>query len=149
MKKIALMSLAAVAFNVSAHAVTFDKDEDAVALRKSHMHLIGTYFGEMGDMIKGKQPYDAARFSADADRLAALSSWSYEGFAEKRLTDDSKSKPVIWEKKADFDQKMREFHDQALKLQQVAAKGDMGEIRAEFKAAAGACGSCHKPYKYK
>lgn len=148
MKKVALM-VAVLALDVSAHGVKFDHDEDAVALRKAQMHLIGTYFGEMGEMMKGKVSYDAVAFSEGSERLAALSGWSHEGFSTKRLTDDSKSKPIIWEKKTDFDQKMKAFHKQALKLQQVVAKGDRGDIKGEFKATANACGSCHDLYKNK
>ena len=149
MKKVALMVVAVLALDVSAHGVNFDHDDDAVALRQAHMHLIGTYFGEMGAMMKGKVSYDPVAFSEGSDRLAALSGWSHEGFSTKRLTDDSKSKPVIWEKKTDFDQKMKAFHKQALKLQEVIAKGDMGNIKGEFKATANACGSCHDVYKSK
>ena len=54
----------------SLHAIEFAKDDDAVYLRKAHMALVGTYFGEMGAMVKGKQPFDAKQFQADADRLA-------------------------------------------------------------------------------
>lgn len=149
MKNITFVGLTVLALNASAHTLTFDKDEDAVALRQAHMHLVGTYFGEMGEMVKGKKHYDAAAFSANADRLVALSGWTHEGFIKKQLTRDSKAKSEIWEKKMDFDHKMNAFHEQALKLQQVAEKHDMDAIKAPFKKTGDTCGSCHKPYKNK
>ncbi|MCK5894733.1 MAG: cytochrome c [Endozoicomonadaceae bacterium] len=149
MRKIICAGLAVLALNASGHTLTLDKDEDAVELRQAQMHLVGTYFSEMGAMVKGKKPYDAVTFSANADRLVALSGWAHEGFTQKQLTRDSKAKSEIWEKKMDFDHKMKAFHEQALKLQQVAEKRDMDAIKSSFKKAGDTCGSCHKPYKNK
>lgn len=157
MKKAILAGLVAIAFHLSAGAITFEKEEDSVEFRKAQMHLIGVYFKEMGNMVKGKQPFDAAHFSANADRLAALSGWAHEGFSEKHLTSNSKAKPAIWEKKMDFDHKMEKFHNHALKLQQVAAKNSntdnaessMKEISPEFKSVAYDCTCCHDSYKSK
>ena len=159
MKKAILAGLVAIAFHLSAGAITFEKEQDSVEFRKAQMHLIGVYFKEMGNMIKARRPYDAAYFSASADRLAALSGWAHEGFLKRQLTSDSKAKPAIWEKKMDFDYKMERFHNHALKLQQVAAakknnntdsaKSDLKELTAEFKLTGDDCTSCHDSYKSK
>ena len=59
MKKAILAGLVAIAFHSSAGAITFEKEKDSVKFRKAQMHLIGVYFKEMGNMVKGKQPFDA------------------------------------------------------------------------------------------
>ena len=133
----------------SVQAVEFAKDDDAVYLRKAHMALVGTYFGEMGTMVKGKQPYDAKLFQTDADRLAAVTRWAYEGFAGKHLTSDSKAKPEIWENKAEFDKLMGELGDHADKLKLAAASGKLEDSIPAFKAMADNCGACHKKFKNK
>ncbi|WP_281645661.1 cytochrome c [Parendozoicomonas sp. Alg238-R29] len=134
---------------VSAHSMDFGKDDDAVYLRKAHMALVGTYFGDMGAMIKGKKPFDAAQFQSDADRLAVVTQWSGEGFEKKHLTSDSKAKPEIWEDKAEFDKLMKELADHAGKLKIAAASGNMKDSVPAFKAMADNCGSCHKKFKNK
>ena len=133
----------------SVHAVEFAKDDDAVYLRKAHMALVGTYFGEMGAMVKGKQPFDAKQFQTDADRLAVVTGWAYEGFEGKHLTSYSKAKPEIWQNKAEFDQLMVDLADHAAKLKIAAASGNMNEIKPVFKATADNCGSCHRKFKNK
>ena len=154
MKKALLPFSVAVAISVfatvgTARGMDFGKDDDAVYLRKAHMALIGTYFGDMGAMIKGKKPFDAAQFQSNADRLAIVTQWSGEGFEGKHLTSDSKSKPEIWDDKADFDKLMKEFSEKASKLKMASASGVMKDSIPAFKEVADSCGSCHKKNKFK
>ena len=135
--------------SVSVHAMDFVKDDDAVYLRKAHMALVGTYFGDMGAMIKGKKPFDAAQFQSNADRLAVVTQWAGEGFEGNHLTSDSKSRPDIWENKADYDRLMKEFSEKAGKLKLAAASGVMKDSLPAFKEMGDTCSSCHKKYKFK
>ncbi|WP_196221557.1 c-type cytochrome [Sansalvadorimonas verongulae] len=148
-KKLIPYAAAAAFVSVSAHAMDFAKDEDAVNLRKAHMDLVGTYFGDMGAMIKGKKPFDAAQFQSNADRLAVVTQWSGEGFEGKHLTSDSKAKPEIWENKAEFDKLMKAFSEKAGKLKIASASGVMKDSIPAFKEVADSCGSCHKKFKNK
>ena len=149
--KFLLVKAAALAVTVTStvQAVEFTKADDAVYLRKAHMALVGTYFGDMGAMVKGKQPYDPKQFQLDADRLAAVSRWAYEGFESKHLTSDTKAKPEIWEKKAEFDKLMNDLVEQADKLKVAAASGHLKDALPAFKAVGDNCGACHKKFKNK
>jgi len=128
----------------------FDKDSDFVELRKAHMHLIGVYFGQMGEIVKGKRPYDEHLFSVLSDHLVTLSKWAPEGFVENHLTSESKSKPAIWNNTPDFNTKFIDFQTQAKKIQTlVYAKSNFNVIKSAFEDAGGTCGACHKKYKFK
>ena len=148
-KKLVPLAAAAVITSVSAHALDFGKDDDAVYLRKAHMALVGTYFGDMGAMIKGKKPFDAEQFKSNAERLAVATQWSGEGFEGKHLTSASKSKSEIWENKAEFDSLMKDLADLAGKLQVASSSGNMKDSVPAFKAMADNCGACHKKFKNK
>ncbi len=144
-----LLSAALVGSSVLAHAAHFDKADDAVYTRKAHMALVGTYFSDMGAMIKGKKPYDAKEFQQDADRLAIVTQWAGEGFEGNHLTDDSKAKPEIWKNKAEFDKLMADLAEKAGKLKMAAASGNMKDSIPAFKAMGDNCGACHKKFKNK
>ncbi len=144
------IAVLAAAFALSsAQAVEFAKDDDAVYLRKAHMALVGTYFSEMGAMVKGKQPFDAKQFQSDADKLAVVTRWAHEGFEGRHLTSDSKAKPEIWENKVEFDKLMVDLGDRAQKLKLAAASGNLKDSIPAFKAMGDNCGSCHKKFKNK
>lgn len=132
----------------SAQAMDFKRPSDAVELRQAQMSAISAYFGDMGAMVKRKKPFDAAQFKTNAERLAALASWSATGFEkETYISLDSETDRAVWTNKADFDKKMDEFAKAAEELKNVAAGGDLKESIPAFKAVASTCGGCHKPYK--
>ncbi|MCL6270356.1 cytochrome c [Sansalvadorimonas sp. 2012CJ34-2] len=135
--------------SATVQAVEFAKDDDAVYLRKAHMALVGTYFGEMGAMVKGKQPFDAKQFQTDVERLATVTRWAYEGFKGKHLTSDSKAKPEIWENKAEFNKLMDDLAKKSETLKIAAASGNLSDIKPAFKDAADSCSACHKKFKNK
>ncbi len=147
--KTVIAALSAVLAFTSVQAVEFAKDDDAVSLRKAHMTLVGAYFGEMGAMVKGKQPFDARQFQSDADKLSVVTRWAHEGFAGRHLTSDSKAKPEIWENKAEFDKLMNDLGDHADQLKLAAASGNLKDSIPAFKAMGDNCGSCHKKFKHK
>ena len=149
-KRLIPFAAVAVVTAVSAHAMDFSKDDDAVYLRKAQMALVGTYFGDMGAMIKGKKPFDAEQFKTDADRLAAVTRWAGTGFESSKYMDSSsKAKPEIWENKAEFDRLMVDLGDHAEKLKLAAASGNMKDSIPVFKAMGDNCGACHKKFKNK
>ena len=144
---IASALLAAVSSH-SVHAMDFNKPSNAVKLRQAQMSAISVYFGDMGDMVKKKKPFDAAQFKTNAERLAALASWANTGFEKDIYTSsDSKTEEAVWSNKADFDKKMAQFAKAAEELKNVAAGGDLRASIPAFKAVASTCGGCHKPYK--
>lgn len=141
---IALMSTAAIA---SAHG---SADNDSIEYRQAVFHLVASHFKQMGAMIKGKKPFDAAEFQYRADSVDALAKMPLEGFTSAEAQDgESKAKPAIWKNMDDFKSKLSQFQTDASALAMAAKSGDMSTIKPAFGATAKNCKSCHGDYKFK
>ena len=79
-----------------------------------------------------------------------LSPLAMEGFATgSDKGADTKAKPEIWTKSADFKEKMDKMVGETTKLAAVARIGNFDEIKKQFGTAGAACKSCHDDYKSK
>jgi cytochrome c556 len=125
-----------------------DPVEDAVDFRQGVMNVFSWNLTRMGSMVKGETPFDAAAFKGYATDLAAASGMDVmQGFPDDSVSDESDAKDEIWLNRDDFDAKYKALKEAAAKLSQVAAGGDEGAMREQFKETAGACKACHKEYK--
>lgn len=138
---------AAVALPVTAH---IERSEPMQSLRQSYFALVGMAFGPMGDMVKGKMPWDGEMFASWADDLAGLSGYGVErGFAPGSEMGKTRAKMEIWDDMDDFKDKLAAFRTEAAKLAEVAATGDEAAIKAQFANTGKTCKSCHDEYKAK
>jgi cytochrome c556 len=62
---------------------------------------------------------------------------------------DTKARPEIWTDRAGFDADAAALVTEADKLATVAATGDKAAFAAQWKAMGGACGACHRGYRYR
>jgi cytochrome c556 len=137
--------LAVVAFPSSLLAGT---TEDAIDYRQGVMNVFSWNLSHMGSMVKGETAFDAAAFKGHAADLATASTLAVtQGFPADSVSDDSDAKEEIWLNWSDFEAKYNALREAAAKLSQVAAGGDEGAMREQFKETAGACKACHKEYK--
>jgi cytochrome c556 len=145
-QKRALLVLAACVAITSAAAQTM-KPEDQIELRQSAYHLMGYSFGGMAAMAQGKRPYskvDAIRY---ADLLVQVASVPKGFFGEGTDKGDTRAKPEIWTKRADFDAKMDKMLAEVAKLPAVARTGDLEALKVQVKATGPTCGACHDDYR--
>tara|TARA_Y100001956_G_C4117490_1_gene185663 strand:+ start:945 stop:1424 length:480 start_codon:yes stop_codon:yes gene_type:complete len=149
MKKTLLLATALVgALSSQANAQSmFEKPEDAIEYRKATFQLIRYQIGDMGDMLKGKVPFDAKRFQQRADSAAALSSMPWEAFTADSQKGDTGALPAIWSDRATFDKKAEQFAKYAKALAVAAQSGDKKEIGPAFRNWAKGCKDCHKSFK--
>ncbi|AZG35287.1 MULTISPECIES: c-type cytochrome [Shewanella] len=147
MKKI-LLTVAVTAMMIPAvFANNFEETADAIEYRQAAFGLIAYNFGDMGAMLKGKKPFDAAVFSARADNVAALSKIPHEGFIAGSDKGDTEALAKIWQDKADFDSKMTAFQDNAAALAVAAKTTDENNIKQAFTNTGKSCKGCHDVYK--
>jgi cytochrome c556 len=147
MKKI-LLTVAVSAMMIPAvFANNFEETADAIEYRQAAFGLIAYNFGDMGAMLKGKKPFDAAVFSARADNVAALSTIPHEGFIAGSDKGDTEALAKIWQDKADFDSKMTAFQDNAAALAVAAKTTDENNIKQAFTNTGKSCKGCHDVYK--
>jgi cytochrome c556 len=145
------LALAAVGLVAALPAgAQFQKPEDAIKYRQSAMFVMAQHFGRVGAMASGKVPFDAAAAQANTEVVLAMSKLPFVAFSEG--TDkggNTKAKPDIWTKKADFDSKSKTMQDEIVKLAAAAKTGNLDQIKAAFDGAGKSCKSCHDDYREK
>lgn len=138
-----LVAVSALALSAAAFA---HGKKDAVDYRQSLMTLIGWNFGPLGDMVKGKAPFDAAEFAKRAERVAVMSEQVMEGFPKDSLRKESYAKPEIWTNWDDFQAKAKDLSTEAKLLADIAKANDEAKDKEQFKKVAAACKACHDKY---
>jgi cytochrome c556 len=140
---IIFMAVAATAVNA-----TFNKAQDAIRYRQAVMTLIGQHFGSMGQVVKGKQPYNQTSFAAEAAVFEMLSKMPWDAFLYPESDrGKTKLKSKALKNKDDFMLAARKFEDETAKLATAAKTGDLNAIKAQFGAAANTCKGCHSEFK--
>jgi len=142
-----LVAAALLGGQVAAHAES--KQEDAVEYRQGMMMGMAWNFGEMGAMVKGKVPFDQARFAFLAGRMATLAPMPVEAFTPDTADVKSEVKPELWKHLDDFKKRMKDLEDATAKLATVAKAGDEGATKEQFGATAKVCKGCHDEYHKK
>jgi cytochrome c556 len=127
------------------------KVSDAVEYCQGIYKAVRWNFGPMGDMVKGKQEFNADEFSRRAANLAALSKMPLEGFVagsyNGTYSGSTDALPAIEKDWETFAGIMSDFETNAAALAQAASAGDMDAIRPAFMSVAKTCKSCHDKFK--
>ncbi|QYJ80540.1 c-type cytochrome [Shewanella acanthi] len=147
MKKLLLSLFTGTLLASTAQAHNFEDPKDAIEYRQSAFSLLAYNFGDMGAMMKGKKPFDAATFAMRATNVAALSHIPFEGFIDGSDKGETEALAKIWQDRADFDAKMKTFQENAAILATVAQKGDQAELKQAFMNTGKSCKGCHDVYK--
>jgi cytochrome c556 len=146
--KNALAALAASIAVTSAAAQNM-KPEDQIEVRQAAYTLMGYSFGSIAQMAQGKRPYskdDAVKY---ADLLAQVATVPQGFFGEGTDKGDTRAKPEIWTKRAEFDEKMKKMLAEVAKLHEVTRTGDFEALKVQAKATGGTCGACHDEFRIK
>ncbi len=134
----------------STAAAAAAKPEDAIRYRQAAYTMIGWNFGPMGQMVKGKTPWNPGEFAQRADRVAALAPQLLEGFPEGSQSGaKTGAKAAIWTDMDDFKAKMDDFVRQSQALAEVARSGDEAKAKDQFGKTAQTCKGCHDKYRSK
>lgn len=129
--------------------VAAPKPEDAVKYRQGVLFAMGWNVGEMGAMVKGDIPFDAARFAFLAERTAQLSPMMREGFTPDSKDAKSHALPELWENLEDFDERTKALKESTQALAAAAKGGDEGAMKQQFGETVKVCKGCHDEYREK
>lgn len=145
---IALLAISASLAAVSASA-QFEKPEDAIKYRQSALTVLGTHFGRLGDMAKGKIPYDADAAAANAKVVALVSTLPWHAFGPGTDTGrETGARPEIWREQDKFRERGEAMQAQvADHLVPAATSGDVAQLRAAFGPTAQSCKACHDDFR--
>jgi cytochrome c556 len=142
-----LLAAAAVTLSLPA-AAQFQKPEDAVKYRQGAFQVMNSHFGRLGAMANGRVPFDAATAQANADLVVTMSRLPYVAFIDgSDKVGNTRAKPEVWSKRADFEAAAKKTQDELLKLQAAAKTGNLDQIKAAFGAAGQSCKACHDNFR--
>jgi len=146
MKKIAMLGLAGLVTLGSMSVMAADV-EDAIKYRQGVFSAVKWHFGTLGDMVKGKQDFNADDFARRAEIVAQLSKLPLEGFIAGSYEGDTDALPAIEENREKFEGGMKMFAEKADALAAAAKSGDMDQIRPAFGEVGKTCKGCHDNFK--
>ena len=142
---IALGSAISLSSNLSAGEAGFDKE---VEYRQAVMTVIAYNTKNIGDMLKGKKPYDAEKVKTHANDIASASTLDIlSAFPEDSINDESDAMEDIWMDFETFEQKLKDFQTAASGINTAAQSGDQAAVGAAMKDLGASCKGCHKKFK--
>ena len=149
MTRIAVPALLFI-FAFGAAYAQFSNPEEAIKYRKSVMFLIWQHFKPMGEVVKGKAPYDKDAFSTNAGAVAKLADLPYEdALVPGSDKGDTTMTSAAFEKPGRFKKALESFKSETSMLASAANTGDINKIKAQFGKVAQNCNACHKQFRKK
>ncbi|MEW6121446.1 MAG: cytochrome c [Pseudomonadota bacterium] len=117
---------------------------DVIKQRKALMDALGDQTKAGAAILKGEQPYDAAKAAAifKAYTDAAKFNTLFPAGSDKG---DTKAAPAIWSDRAGFDAEMAKFN--AAVQQGLPTIGTEAGFKKAFMSVAATCRTCHSTYQ--
>ena len=121
-----------------------------VDMRLAVMELQAFNIGLLGNMVRGRTPYDPALAQAAADNLLRLAQSDWQVYFPSGTSMDevseSEASPKLWQAWDDFLAKQSDLGGAAEALSQVAGQ-DVVAMRGAVMGLSKACSACHTPYR--
>lgn len=131
----------AIAIGVSAAVA----QQDIIDQRKAMMKGNGQQAGILARMVRGDEPFDAAKvrtaftqFEETAQKFPAL-------FAENTRGGDTRALPAVWEKRADFVAAAEKFGKDV--ADQKTKVTNLDTLKAAMPVIGKNCGDCHQAFR--
>ena len=130
---------------VSAHSGATGVVKERMELMKS----MGDRMKKMGNMVKGKIPFDSASIAVSTEEIEQAAPKIAHLFPEGSTHKPSEALPRIWEERERFDELTEKMIQEAGKLGDVATGGDKRSILIQFTKLGKTCSSCHTDFRKK
>lgn len=122
--------------------------QDPIAARKALMKKNGDEAKVGTAIVKGEAPFDLAKAKAIFAAYADAATKAPALFPDNTKTGgDTAALPAVWEKKSDFDAKLKKFGEDAKEAE--AKVTDEASFKTIFPAVQKNCGGCHETYRAK
>jgi len=142
-----VLAVSAIAIGVTAAFA----QQDAVKARKDLMSSNGKqFYGVLGRIQRGQEPYDQAKIDAAFATLADESKKVEAAFTPNMMPSapsDYDASAKIWQNKADFDAKAANFV-KAVADNRGAAK-NVETLKVAYQNINNSCNACHETYRVK
>jgi cytochrome c556 len=121
----------------------------AVLVRQGHYRELNAAFRAVNEDLRKDMP-DKAAIAADVGKMKALTddlpSWFPKGSGPEAGV-KTRAKAEIWTDAAGFAAAATRLQTETGKLQDAATSGDIEALKAQARAANGACKACHDAYR--
>ena len=122
--------------------------QDPIAARKALMKKNGDEAKIGTQFMKGEAAFDLAKAKAIFAAYADAASKAPALFPDNSKTGgDTAALPAIWEKKDDFNAKLKKFGEDAKEAQTKVT--DEASFKAAFPTVQKNCGGCHETFRVK
>lgn len=150
MNKTSKMIVTTVLLAVSAMTMTAwaeDDSEEVIKYRQKVMKSLGDHNGAVSSILKGKVSYKN-HLEMHAQAIADAASVISALFPEGSDFGETKAKPAVWGKRAEFD-KAAKNSEQAAADFLKAVKSNEKDLGPYYKKLGESCKECHKQFREK
>ncbi len=142
---LALSTIALIGVESYAH-------QGASGVVKERMESMKTMKEQMkllGDMAKGKAPFDQQKIASGAGKIAELATTLTHRFPEGSMDMPTEALPAIWQKWDQFEDLANRLDLEATKLGALASQDSPKPARLQIVKLGRVCTSCHKDFRKK
>lgn len=138
-----------LAVTVAMASAAFAQPADPIATRQALMKQNGKDIGAAMKMIKGEEPFDAAKALAIFTSMNSVAMKFGNHFpATSKTGGETEASPAIWDKPAEFKAANVKFQNDT-KAAMAAKPATLDAFKASFGPVAGNCKSCHESFRIK
>ena len=127
---------------VFAHSGVKDKN---VKERMMLMKEMANNTKTIGQMLKGKTPFDADEAKLALERLSSLSLETPKVFKINASDPKSEARPAIWDEFDEFTRLSKDLAETSLVL--AGAINSIEDLRPALKGVSSGCKACHRQYR--
>ncbi|MDF2795859.1 MAG: cytochrome [Pseudomonas orientalis] len=104
---------------------------------------------DLGGMLRGRIPFDGARFADGAVKLDALSHQPWQHFPQVREADHTSARDEVWQKQAQFQQLARDLEAATgeLVIASQVQPYKASRLQPAVQKVEDACSACHKQFR--
>lgn len=142
-----LLAAAMSGASVMPATAQFARPEEAVKYRQGAWLVMNHHFTRIGNMVRGRLPFDARLAVQDAEVVAALARTAPAAFGPGTDTPEDHARPEIWSEAARFREHGERLATESGRLLAAAKTQDLAQIKAAFGPTANTCKECHDAYR--
>jgi cytochrome c556 len=140
-----ILAVAAVALGASTFTSVMAQP-DVIKARQELMKRSGQQMGVVGRMVRGQDPFDAAKVNGAFDAWADKAQKLPAAFPDASKSGQTNALPKLWEDRAGFSAEIAKFQKDVADNRGKAA-ANLDGLKAAFPAILNDCNGCHEKYR--
>jgi cytochrome c556 len=142
-------AILAVLLLVAGTAAAHEGATGVVAQRMDAMKQMGQHMKALAAMLAGKTVFDRETAKRLAETMHEHCEHVMHLFPPGSNGHHSEATKAVWDRRPEFDTRMRSFDAAVEELVAAAASGEKTQLEAEFKVVGQECSGCHDTFRQK